>query len=136
MLPKNTILTPHPKEFERLVGKWENDFERLKLQQEFSKKHQVIIILKGANTSITDIDGTVYFNTTGNAGMATGGSGDVLTGILVGLFAQGYSPMHTAMIGVYLHGLSGDIALKIQSMESLIASDIIEHLGSAFKTLQ
>lgn len=136
LLPKNTILTPHPKEFERLVGKWENDFERLKLQQEFSKKHQVIIILKGANTSITDIDGTVYFNTTGNAGMATGGSGDVLTGILVGLFAQGYSPMHTAMIGVYLHGLSGDIALKIQSMESLIASDIIEHLGSAFKTLQ
>ncbi len=134
-LPQKSILTPHPKEFERLVGKWSNDFERLKLQQDFSKKYQVIIILKGAHTSITDIDGSVYFNTTGNAGMATGGSGDVLTGILVGLLAQGYTPTHAAITGVYIHGLAGDLALQTQSMESLIASDIIEHLGFAFKAI-
>jgi len=135
-IPTNSILTPHPKEFERIVGKWSTDTERLLLQQNFSKEHHVIVILKGAYSSITGTDGTVYFNSTGNAGMATAGSGDVLTGILAGLLAQGYTPLDVAIIGVYLHGLAGDLALQHQSMESLIASDIIEHLGNAYKSLQ
>ncbi len=135
LLPENCILTPHPKEFERLAGKWNNDFERLQLQQQFSKKHKVIVVLKGAHTSISDTNGNVYFNTTGNPGMATGGSGDVLTGILAGLLAQHYSPLDCALLGVYVHGLAADCALQKQSMESLIASDCIEQLGVAFKQL-
>ncbi len=136
LLPEKSILTPHPKEFERIAGKWNNDFERLGLQQYFSKKYKVIIVLKGAHTSISDIDGTVYFNSTGNAGMATGGNGDVLTGIITGFLAQQYSPLDSAILGVYLHGLSGDKALQGQSMESLLASDIIENLGNAFKEIE
>ncbi len=135
-LPKRSILTPHPKEFERLAGKWQNDFERLALQQTFSKKYQVIVILKGAHTSISDTNGDVYFNSTGNPGMASGGSGDVLTGILAGLLAQRYTPEESAMIAVYLHGLAGDKALQQQSMESLIASDIIDNIGNAFNEIR
>ena len=135
-LPANSVLTPHPKEFERLAGKWKNDFERLELQRNFSKKYNVIVVLKGAHTSISDADENVYFNSTGNAGMATGGSGDVLTGIITGLLAQGYSPLDSAISGVYIHGLSADVALNKQSMESLIASDIVDHLGDAFKRIQ
>jgi hydroxyethylthiazole kinase-like uncharacterized protein yjeF len=136
MLPVNSILTPHPKEFERLAGKWKNDFERLQLQQQFSKKHKVIVVLKGAHTSISDTTGNVYFNTTGNPGMATAGSGDVLTGIITGLLAQQLSPLDSAIAGVYLHGLAGDKALQLQSQESLIATDIIASLGTAFKEIQ
>jgi len=136
LVPKNSILTPHPKEFERLVGAWTNDFERLTLQQNFSKKNKVIVILKGANTSISDINGCVYFNSTGNAGMATAGTGDVLTGIITSLLAQQYAPLDAAIMGVYLHGLAGDNALQQQSMESLIASDIIENIGAAFKMIK
>jgi hydroxyethylthiazole kinase-like uncharacterized protein yjeF len=136
LLPVNSILTPHPKEFERLTGKWKNDFERLQLQQQFSKKHKVIVVLKGAHTSISDTAGNVYFNTTGNPGMATAGSGDVLTGIITGLLAQQLSPLDSAIAGVYLHGLAGDKALQLQSQESLIASDIIASLGTAFKEIQ
>lgn len=135
-IPSNSILTPHPKEFERLVGIWKNDIERLALQQAFSKKHKVIIVLKGANTSISDTNGNIYFNSSGNAGMATGGSGDVLTGIITGLLAQQYSSIDAAIVGVYLHGLAADIALKNQSMESLIASDIIDSLGNAFNEIR
>lgn len=136
LLPENTILTPHPKEFERLAGKWKNDFERLSLQQNFSKKYKVIVVLKGAHTSISDKNGRIYFNTSGNPGMATGGSGDVLTGIITGLLAQGYSAPDSALLGVYLHGLAGDKALIQQSMESLLASDIIENIGNAFKEIE
>lgn len=136
LLPPNSILTPHPKEFERLVGTWKNDFERLSLQQGFSKKHNVIIILKGANTSISDTNGEVYFNSTGNTGMATGGSGDVLTGMITGFLAQRYTPLDSAILGVYLHGLAGDLALQQQSMESLIASDIIDNIGNSFKEIK
>lgn len=136
LIPKNSILTPHPKEFERLVGTWKNDFERLTLQQSFSKKYKVIIVLKGANSSISDTNGHVYFNSTGNAGMATAGTGDVLTGIITSLLTQQYAPLDAAIIGVYLHGLAGDIALHYQSMESLIASDIIENMGAAFKMIK
>lgn len=134
-IPKGSIFTPHPKEFERLIGEAANDFERNKIQIEFSIKYGFFVILKGAHTVITTPDGTCYFNSTGNPGMATGGSGDVLTGILTGIKAQGYSPMETSILGVYLHGLAGDLAMNDLGMEALIAGDIINFLGQAFKTL-
>jgi NAD(P)H-hydrate epimerase len=135
-IPKGSIFTPHPKEFDRLIGKTANDFERNEKQQEFSIKFQVYVILKGAHTSITCPDGTCYFNSTGNPGMATGGSGDVLTGILLGLKAQGYSSLETCLLGVYLHGLAGDVAAEKSGYEALIASEITKYLGKAFLKLQ
>lgn len=134
-LPKNTILTPHPKEFERLAGPWKNDFERLVKQREMAIKHGLYIVLKGAHTSIAFPDGNVYFNSTGNPGMATGGSGDVLTGIITSLLAQGYTHGMASILGVYLHGLAGDLALEENTQESLIASDIIKNIGRAFRQL-
>ncbi|MCB0756399.1 MAG: NAD(P)H-hydrate dehydratase [Flavobacteriales bacterium] len=134
-LPKGTILTPHPKEFERLAGKWENSFERLKLQQEFSAKYGAVVVFKGAHTTTTTPAGQTFFNSTGNAGMATAGSGDVLTGIILGLLAQGYAPEIAAVMGVWLHGAAGDAALASQTSEALIASDIISNLNSAFREL-
>jgi len=136
LLPENCILTPHPKEFERLTGTWTDDFDRLQKLQSFSKKHKVITLLKGAHTAIADVSGNVYFNSTGNPGMATAGSGDVLTGIICGLLAQGYSALESSILGVFLHGSAADLALKKQSEESLIASDIIKNLGRAFKHLK
>lgn len=127
-LPPFCIFTPHPKEFERLAGKTQNSFQRLNLQREFSNKYQCIIVLKGAHTSVSMPDGKVFFNSSGNPGMACGGSGDVLTGIITGLLAQGYHPTEAAVIGVYLHGKAGDKALETHSSASLIASDIIEAL--------
>lgn len=135
-IPANSILTPHPKEFERLVGAWKDDFNRLQKQIDFSKRINCVIILKGAFTSISLPNGKVYFNPTGNPGMATGGSGDVLTGILTGLLAQGYSAEHTAILGVYLHGFAGDLAAQELGMNSLIASDLIDFLAQAFIKLQ
>ncbi len=135
-IPKNSILTPHLKEFERLVGKLSNDYERLKVQIEFSIKNQVFVVLKGAHTSITCPNGECYFNNTGNAGMATAGSGDVLTGIILSLLGQGYDPKFAAIIGVYLHGLSGDIASEKIGQEAVIASDIIENIGAAYKRIK
>ena len=131
-----SILTPHPKEFERLVGMWMNDFERLEKLQKLSLSTKSAVILKGAFTSIALPDGKVYFNSTGNPGMATGGSGDVLTGILTGLLAQGYSFDTAAILGVYLHGLAGDLAIQELDMNSLIASDLIDFLPKAFRNLQ
>jgi len=136
MVPINTILTPHPKEFERLFGKTEGDFERLKLLCAKAREHQIIIVLKGANTAIASPDGTCWFNSTGNPGMATGGSGDVLTGIITGLLAQGYAPKDASLLGVYLHGLSGDIAAKALSQEAMIAGDLVDYLGEAWQQLQ
>ncbi len=136
LVPVNSILTPHPREFDRLVEGWDNDFDRLEIQRQFSVKHQVIVVLKGAHTSISDTKGNIYFNSTGNNGMATGGSGDVLTGIITSLLAQGYASVDAAVIGVYLHGLAGNIALEEESKESLIASDIIKNLGKAFKSIK
>lgn len=135
-LPKGSILTPHPLEFERLAGHTASDFERLNLAISFAKEHQIVLILKGAYTAIALPDGNCWFNTTGNPGMATGGSGDVLTGILTGLLAQGYTPTETALLGVYLHGLSGDISLSGSSEESLLAGDIADNLGKAFTLLK
>jgi len=132
-LPANSILTPHPKEFERLVGKWKDSFERIQIQKDFSIRYAVYVVLKGAYTCISCPDGRCFFNSTGNPGMASAGSGDVLTGILLGLMAQHYTPLEVAIMGVYLHGLAGDLASEQQSQESMIASDIVQNLGAAFK---
>ena len=134
-LPAGSILTPHPKEFERLAGKWNNDFEKLEMQRDFSKRYNIYVVLKGANTSVCTPDGKCYFNSTGNPGMATAGSGDVLTGIITGLLSQGYSPGQAAVLGVYLHGLAGDFSAKKLGQESMIAGDMVKMLGKAFKHL-
>ncbi|WP_010135866.1 bifunctional ADP-dependent NAD(P)H-hydrate dehydratase/NAD(P)H-hydrate epimerase [Ochrovirga pacifica] len=131
LIPKGSILTPHPKEFERLVGNFNSDYEKKQLLVEFAKKNQCIVVLKGAYTAIGNTDGTIYFNSTGNAGMATGGSGDVLTGMITGLLAQNYSPLHAAMIGVYIHGLAGDLAIKEQGMLSITATDLVKYIEKA-----
>ena len=132
-LPANCILTPHPGEFDRLAGVSKNAFERLQKARQWAVLHQSYIVLKGANTAICTPDRKCYFNPTGNPGMATAGSGDVLTGIILGLLSQSYSPLNASLAGVFLHGLAGDIAAHEKSQESLIASDIIENLGFAFK---
>ncbi len=135
-IPPNSILTPHPKEFERLFGKTENDFARNELQVTKAKELNCVLLLKGANTCIATPAGDCYFNTTGNPGMATGGSGDVLTGILTGLLAQGYTAKAATILGVYLHGLAGDTAAKVIGQESMIASDLIDYLGQTFQQLK
>ncbi len=135
-LHQDMILTPHPREFERLAGSSANGYMRLEKQMEFSRKHRCIIVLKGAYTSVTMPDGRVFFNTTGNPGMATAGSGDVLTGILLSLLAQGYPAEDAAITGVYLHGLAGDIAAEESCMESIIGSDIINCIGKAFNRIR
>lgn len=134
-LPPGTILTPHPKEFERLAGKASDDFLRHEKQLELSFSCQVYIILKGAHTCITTPDGRSFFNSTGNPGMATGGSGDVLTGILTGLLAQGYSPLESCLLGTFIHGRAGDIAAEKLGHEAMIAGDIIKNLGKSFLSL-
>lgn len=136
LLPPKSILTPHPKEFERLVGKSDNGFERLEKLKDFCKKYKLIVVLKDAYTAICNEEGLTYFNITGNSGMATGGSGDVLTGIIAGLVSQKYDPFHAAILGCYVHGTAGDIALKHESVESLIASNIIENIGNAFNKIR
>ena len=136
LIPANSILTPHPVEFERLAGKADSQYERITLARRFAQTYNIILILKGAYTAIALPDGSCWFNSTGNPGMATAGSGDVLTGILTGLVAQGYLLTEAALLGVYLHGLSGDLALAGSSEESLLAGDIADHLGSAFSRLK
>lgn len=126
-MPPNTILTPHPKEFERLAGKSGNSFERLQMQMDFAQKYNCIVVLKEAITSIALPNGNVFFNTTGNPGMATGGTGDVLTGTITGLLAQGYSPQEAALTGVFYHGKAGDAAAVQIGENQLIASDLIQY---------
>ncbi len=136
-IPRTSIITPHPKEFERLFGPSDDNFARNELQRNKAKELGIYIILKGAHTCIATPDGQCYFNSTGNPGMATAGSGDVLTGILTGLKAQGYTPLATAILGVYLHGLAGDIALeKIVAPEALLASDLTTSLAAAFTRIR
>lgn len=134
-LPPGSILSPHPKEFERLFGKTANHLEKIQMARSHAQKFFIYIIVKGHNSVLACPDGEVYFNSTGNAGMATGGSGDVLTGILTGLLAQGYSSKETCLMGMFLHGLAADIAILSTSQEALIAGDIIENLGKAFLSL-
>lgn len=132
-IPKESLLTPHVKEFERLFGTCENAKDRYKLQRKLSVEYGIYILLKGKYSCVTTPDGFSYFNTTGNPGMAKGGSGDVLTGILTGLYASYRDMKKVAILGVYLHGLAGDYAAQKKSEESMLASDIIEELGNAFK---
>lgn len=130
-ISENSVLTPHPKELERLVGKWKDDFEKLEKIKDFSKKRKVVVVIKGAHT-ITFFEGRGYINTTGNPGMATAGSGDTLTGIITGLMAQGYSSLQASIFGVYIHGKSADIIVENKGYQALIASDIIDGIGNAF----
>ncbi len=134
-IPKNAILTPHVKELERLVGRCSNSYERLTKAKELAAYLQCYIVLKGAWTAVITPEGEFHFNTTGNPGMATAGSGDVLTGILTGLLAQGYTPEEACKLGVFLHGRAGDIAAKEQGQISMNASDIIEALPKAWKSI-
>lgn len=135
-LPSKTILTPHPKEFERMFGKTTNSFERLALQRSLSVKYSIIIVLKGAYTTVTLPNGTCFFNSTGNPGMATAGSGDVLTGMVLSLLAQGYSSESASVLAVYLHGLAGDAAALENGYEALVASDMVNNIGKAFNFLK
>ena len=132
-LPGGSILTPHVKEFERIAGKCSSTYERMEKALELAFRYQVFIVLKGAHTLIAFPDGRTYFNSTGNPGMATGGTGDVLTGIILGLLAQGYLPSEAAVAGVYLHGLAADISARHKGFEALLASDIIESYYKAVK---
>ena len=134
-VPKSSILTPHPKEFKRLVGSWENDQEKLIKLKNLSLKYQIIIVLKGAHTCISLPTNKIWFNSTGNPGMATAGSGDVLTGLLGGLLAQGYTPDICARLAVYLHGSAADMALNELSEETTLSGDIQKYLSQAFKKL-
>jgi len=135
LIPDNSILTPHPKEFERLTHYVSNSFDRLEVQKEFSKKHNLIVVLKGAHTSITTPSGEIYFNSTGNNGLAKGGSGDMLTGLITGFLAQGYTPLESALMGVYIHGDAADIAKSEKGEMAMIPSDVIDCLSTAFKNL-
>ena len=135
-LRPETILTPHPKEFERLTEKHADDFERLKAAKHFSLKYNCIVILKGAHSAIAMPDGNVFFNSSGNPGLAKGGSGDGLTGIILGLLARGYSPPQAALIGTFVHGYAADLCTKKKSEESLLVSDVIEMLPKAFKKIE
>lgn len=135
-LPVGTILTPHPGEFARLAGEYEDSYSRLMAQSELADQTNTIIVLKGAFTSIALPGGDIWFNPTGNPGMATAGSGDVLSGIIMSLLAQGYTSAWAAIAGVYIHGLAGDIAAEKKGYESLIASDIIDNIGESFNMIR
>jgi NAD(P)H-hydrate epimerase len=136
ILPAETIITPHPGEFDRLFGRSENGQSRNQLQIEMSRKYKIVIVLKGAFTSVTLPDGQCFFNSTGNPGMATAGSGDVLTGILLSLLTQGYPSSEAAVAGTFIHGLAGDLSAEEHSQQGLIASDIIQNIGKAFKKVE
>ncbi|GAB5464678.1 MAG: bifunctional ADP-dependent NAD(P)H-hydrate dehydratase/NAD(P)H-hydrate epimerase [Candidatus Kapaibacteriales bacterium] len=132
-LPNNSILTPDPKEFSRLFGETKNSNDRLQLAIERASQYKIIIILKGRYTSVISPDGNIYFNSTGNPGMAKGGSGDVLTGLLTGLLGRGYNPLEASILGCYIHGLAGDISAKKLGIEAMKAMDIADCLPDAFK---
>ncbi len=135
-LPAGSVLTPHPKEFDRMAGEAAGDHDRYRRQREFAAKYQVVVVLKGAYTSVASPGGQFFFNDTGNPGMATGGTGDVLTGIITGLMAQGYSSLQAALLGVHLHGLAGDGAMEQYGMEAMTAGDLVSNLGEAFHRLR
>ncbi|MES2517390.1 MAG: NAD(P)H-hydrate dehydratase [Bacteroidota bacterium] len=135
MIPTGTVITPHPKEFDRLFGTHESIEDRIKTAVNQAKELQIIIVLKGHRTLITS-QGQSFVNITGNAGLAKGGSGDALTGIITALLAQGYNPFDAAKLGVFIHGLSADIALRKQSLESMLITDVIEYLGKAFRYIE
>lgn len=133
-LPKGSVFTPHPGEFDRLAGKSANEHDRLEKAIELAHRFQVHIVLKGAHTVVVSPDGRCFFNSTGNPGMATGGTGDILTGMIMALLAQNYSPLHSCLLAVYLHGRAGDLAANRLGHEGLTAGDIIGQIPKAIKT--
>ena len=135
LLAPKTIITPHPKELERLIGTWKSEEEKFEKTKLFSKQYNLIVVMKGAPTHTIDGE-TIYENSTGNAALATAGSGDVLTGMITSLLAQSYEPVNAAILGVYLHGLTADIALPDTGYQSFIASNVIENIGKAYLTLE
>lgn len=136
-IPPKSILTPHPVEFDRLWGSVsKSGYERLQRAREFAQRNDLYIVLKGAYSAIITPEGKVYFNSTGNPGMATGGSGDVLTGMITSLLAQQYLPQNAAILGVYLHGVAGDLAAKSKSQQGMLPSDMIEYIGKAYRALK
>lgn len=134
LIPSQSVLTPHPKELERLLGTWKDDFDKLEKAKAFSAKNKVIIVIKGFNTT-TVSNNKLFINTTGNPGLATAGSGDVLTGIISGLLSQGYKPLDAAIFGVYLHGTAADIKVQNLGYQSLLASNVIEGIPDAYLDL-
>ncbi|MEX2349642.1 MAG: NAD(P)H-hydrate dehydratase [Flavobacteriaceae bacterium] len=134
LIPEKSVLTPHPGELKGLIGSWSDDFDKLSKTKALSKKTDSIIVVKGANT-ITVYQDNLYINTSGNPGMATAGTGDVLMGIITGLMAQGYDGLVAAVFGVYLHGSAGDLAVQDTGYNSLIAGDLIDFMGDAFLEL-
>jgi NAD(P)H-hydrate epimerase len=135
-LPVNTIITPHPGEFDRIAGPHKNREDRIKSQKKLSDKYGIIVVLKGAKSTISLPGGELWENTTGNPGMATAGSGDVLTGVILGLLAQNYSPRLAALIGVFIHGAAGDIAMEKFGETSMTAGNIRDSLSDAFLRLR
>lgn len=135
-LPADSILTPHPKEFERLFGKTKDSMQMAELARTQSMKYNIYIVLKGRYTIVCGPEGECWYNMTGNAGMATAGSGDVLTGIITALMAQGYSSFDAARLGVYAHGLAGDYAAQKWGTYSMTAGDIIDNMGKAFLDIE
>jgi NAD(P)H-hydrate epimerase len=135
LIPENSILTPHPGEFERLVGPWETLEDRTRLQIDFAKRINSIVVVKGGPTYIAAPDGSLYVNTTGNPGMAKGGSGDALTGMITAFLSQNYSSLDAAILGVYIHGLAGDKAVVKTTEYGLLASDLIEAIPEAIKEI-
>ncbi len=134
-LPKESILSPHPKELSRILGTWQHDYDKITKAKAFCQQYDVYLLIKGANSLLVCPDGELHFNASGNPGMATGGAGDVLTGILTSLRAQGYPAKEAALLGMYIHGLAADLAVEELGEESLIASDISNYIGKAFKSI-
>jgi hydroxyethylthiazole kinase-like uncharacterized protein yjeF len=135
-LPPGTIITPHPGEFDRLFGEQEDHYARFRTANREAQQRKINIVLKGGVTIVCQSNGVSFFNTKGNPGMATAGSGDVLTGVLLGLLGQGYSSDYASLLGVYLHAVAGDLAAEDEGYEALIASDIVEYLGDAYEELR
>lgn len=131
LVPENSIITPHPKELERLIGPWNDDFDRMEKVVNFSKKYNVVVVLKGSHTFIFDKE-NIYINGSGNQALATAGSGDVLAGIITSLMAQNYASINAAILGVYFHGRTADLGIEEVGYEGFIASDIINYLGKVF----
>lgn len=134
LLPELTILTPHAKELERLIGTWSDDFEKIEKTKTFANKYKVIVIIKGSNT-ITVFNNKLFVNTTGNPGLATAGTGDVLTGVITGLISQGFDPLQASLFSVYLHGKAADLLIEEKGYQSLIASDVLNGISLAYLDL-
>jgi hydroxyethylthiazole kinase-like uncharacterized protein yjeF len=130
-LPSKTILTPHPKELSRLIGKWCDDYDKINKTRLFAQKYDLVVVIKGAYSLIIDAD-NIYMNSTGTPALATAGSGDVLTGMITSLLAQGYKPTEASRVGVYLHGLTADLTQETIHPRSFTADDIIGNIGKAY----